>query len=135
MESKELSAIIKHGESSKVQFKERMPHPDSFAHEYGNTNMFAETMEIFDAGIKDIDTRLFSEYFKKEFGMSFDEKGLTLEGALNAKKVMRNNHVTLAGLFFLDLSLSLFVPLLQLKPRCLPGTTSAEILTAASLKI
>jgi predicted HTH transcriptional regulator len=33
MDSNELSAIIGRGESSKVQFKERMPHPDSLAHE------------------------------------------------------------------------------------------------------
>ena len=33
MDSDELSAIIGRGESSKVQFKERMPHPDSLAHE------------------------------------------------------------------------------------------------------
>jgi len=41
MEAKELSAIIRHGESSKVQFKERMPNPDSFAHEliaFSNSN-------------------------------------------------------------------------------------------------
>ena len=33
MNANELSEIIKLGESSKVQFKERMPHPDSLAHE------------------------------------------------------------------------------------------------------
>ena len=33
MDSTELLTIINLGESSKVQFKERMPHPDSFAHE------------------------------------------------------------------------------------------------------
>jgi len=41
MESSELLAIIKRGESSKVQFKERLPHIDSFTHEliaFANTN-------------------------------------------------------------------------------------------------
>jgi predicted HTH transcriptional regulator len=33
MDSVELLAIIKRGESSKVQFKERLPHIDSLAHE------------------------------------------------------------------------------------------------------
>ena len=33
MDSAELSAIIKRGESSKIQFKERMHHQDSLAHE------------------------------------------------------------------------------------------------------
>jgi predicted HTH transcriptional regulator len=204
MDSAELLSIIKRGESSKVQFKERMPHPDSFAHELiafsnsqggiivfgvndktgdlhglsfaeiqqinqqivniasqkvyppvylvtdtitvndnqiivvnveegiskpykdsngtiyvkngsdkrkvtsndeiarllGSKNLLADEMEIFNSGIKDLDARLFSEYFKKEFGMSYEEKGLALEEALIAKKVMRNNHLTLAGLLF-----------------------------------
>jgi len=34
MDSTELLAIIKRGESSKVQFKERLPHIDSLAHEF-----------------------------------------------------------------------------------------------------
>jgi predicted HTH transcriptional regulator len=33
MNGQELLQIIKNGESSKVQFKERLPYPDSFAHE------------------------------------------------------------------------------------------------------
>ncbi|GHV45242.1 hypothetical protein AGMMS49546_30600 [Spirochaetia bacterium] len=33
MKKNELLTIIHGGESSKVQFKERMPHPDSLAHE------------------------------------------------------------------------------------------------------
>ena len=33
MNSVELSEIIQRSESSKVQFKERMPHPDSLAQE------------------------------------------------------------------------------------------------------
>jgi predicted HTH transcriptional regulator len=56
--------------------------------------------EIFDSGIKDIDERLFAAYFKKEFEMTYAEKGLSLEEALIAKKAMRNNHLTLAGLLF-----------------------------------
>jgi len=33
MTESELLQIIESGESSKVQFKERLPNPDSFAHE------------------------------------------------------------------------------------------------------
>jgi predicted HTH transcriptional regulator len=204
MDSDEIKTIIKQGESSKVQFKERMPHPDSLAHEIiafansrggiiifgvndksgelnglsfgelqqtnqqlvniasqkvyppvylvtetvavndnnllvvnieeglskpykdsngtifmkngsdkrkvtsndeiarllGSKSLLADETEIFDSSIKDIDTRLFSEYFKKEFEMTYEEKGLSQEEALVAKKVMRNGHLTLAGLMF-----------------------------------
>ncbi|OQW98536.1 MAG: ATP-dependent DNA helicase RecG, partial [Desulfobacteraceae bacterium A6] len=42
----------------------------------------------------------FREYFKKEFNSSIEEKGLTFEKALKAKKVLRNEKLTLAGLLF-----------------------------------
>ena len=68
-----------------------MPHSDSYN---------SDITEIFDTSLKDLNTILFSDYFKKEFGMSYEDKGLTLEEALIAKKVIKNNHVTLAGLLF-----------------------------------
>jgi predicted HTH transcriptional regulator len=80
MIAQELLEIINSGESSGVQF--------------------AEETTISNSSLKDLDTRLFSEYFKKEFEMTYEEKGLTLEEALIAKKVMRNNYLTLAGLLF-----------------------------------
>jgi len=80
--------------------KRKVTSNDEIARLLGSKNLLADEIEIFDTSIKNIDTRLFSEYFKKEFGQSFEEKGLTLEEALIAKKVMRNNHLTLAGLLF-----------------------------------
>ena len=225
MESEELLSIIKGGESSKVQFKERLPHVDSFAHELiafsnsrggtiifgvndktgelnglsfgeiqqinqqivniasqkvyppvylttetvtvnddrllvvnvdegiskpykdsngtifvkngsdkrkvtsndeiarllGSKNLFADETEIFDTGIKNVDKWLFSEYFKKEFGMSHEEKGLTLEEALVAKKVMRNNHLTLAGLLFFGNEPQTFRPAFTIKAAMIIG--------------
>ena len=80
--------------------KRKVTSNDEIARLLGSRNLLADEMEIFDSGIKDLDTWLFSEYFKKEFGMTYEEKGLTLEEALIAKKVMRNDHLTLAGLVF-----------------------------------
>jgi len=219
MDSAELLSIIKRGESSKVQFKERLPHPDSFADELiafsnskggtiiigvndktgelnglsfseiqqinqqivniasqkvyppvflttdtvtaddnqvlvitvdeglskpykdangtiylkngsdkrkvtsndeiarllGSKNLFADETEIYDSGVSDLDVRLFSEYFRKEFEMSFEEKGLVLEEALKAKKVTRNNHLTLAGLLFFGKEPQSFRPAFTIK--------------------
>jgi len=219
MNSIELTEIIKLGESSKVQFKERLPHPDSFAHEliaFSNTkggtiifgvndktgdlnglsfseiqqtnqqivniasqkvyppvflttetvlidnnqllvvyvdeglskpykdsngtiylkngsdkrkvtsndeiarllrskSLVAEEMEIFDTTIKDIDSRLFSSYFVNEFKKTFEEKSLTYEQALYAKKVIRNNHITLAGLLFFGNDPQKFRPAFTIK--------------------
>ena len=80
--------------------KRKVTSNDEIARLLGSRNLQADETEIFDASIKDLDARLFSEYFKKEFEMTFEEKGLTLAEAAAAKKVMRNNHLTLAGLLF-----------------------------------
>jgi ATP-dependent DNA helicase RecG len=63
-------------------------------------NLLADEMRIQDTSILDVDEKLFSEYFQKEFGKTIEEKGLTFEKALIAKRVLRNNQLTLAGLLF-----------------------------------
>ncbi|MDR1918649.1 MAG: ATP-dependent DNA helicase RecG, partial [Tannerellaceae bacterium] len=65
-----------------------------------SSNLLADEMEVYGTDINDIDERLFADYFKREFGISYQEKGLTYEEALKAKRVLRNNRVTLAGLLF-----------------------------------
>jgi len=90
--------------------KRKVTSNDEIARLLGSRNLLADEIEIFNTTIKDVDIRLFSEYFKKEFGQSFEEKGLTLEEALKAKKVMRNNHLTLAGLLFFGNDVQNFRP-------------------------
>ncbi len=63
-------------------------------------NLMADEMEIHGTSIGDISEKKFSEYFKKEFGKTFEEKGLNFEQAIKAKRVVRNNQLTLAGLLF-----------------------------------
>jgi len=63
-------------------------------------NLLADEMEVYETSIDDIDEKVFSDYFKKEFEKSYQEKGLSFEQALKAKKVLRNNRLTLAGLLF-----------------------------------
>jgi len=95
--------------------KRKVTSNDEIARLLGSKNLLADEIEIFDTSIKDIDTRLFYEYFKKEFGQSYEEKGLTLEEALRAKKVMRNNHLTLAGLLFFGNDVQNFRPQFTIK--------------------
>lgn len=63
-------------------------------------NLFADEMEVFGTSIDDVNKDAFSEYFIKEFGQSYEEKGLTFEQALRAKRVLRNEQLTLAGILF-----------------------------------
>ncbi|MDR0555255.1 MAG: putative DNA binding domain-containing protein [Treponema sp.] len=77
--------------------------------------MQADEMEIGDSSIKDLDERLFAAYFKKEFEMTYQEKGMTLEEALSVKKVMRNGHLSLAGLLFFACEPQSFRPLFTIK--------------------
>ncbi len=65
-----------------------------------SSNLLADEMEVYDTTIDDIDERLFADYFKKEFKVSYQEKGLSYEEALRAKRVLRNEKVSLAGLLF-----------------------------------
>jgi predicted HTH transcriptional regulator len=63
-------------------------------------NLLADEMEVFDTSIDDVNKNIFDSYFKKEFGQTYEEKGLTFEEALKAKRVLRNTQLTLAGLLF-----------------------------------
>jgi len=63
-------------------------------------NLLADEMEVHGTSIEDIDEEKFEEYFKKEFDKTIQEKGLTFKQALQAKRVLRNNQLTLAGLLF-----------------------------------
>lgn len=75
-------------------------------------NLLADEMPIADTSIEDIDERTFSNYFAKEFGMTFADKGLTYEAALRAKRVLRDGRVTLAGLLFFGVAPQ------SIKPTC-----------------
>jgi len=63
-------------------------------------NLLADEMEVYDSSINDINEQYFSNYFLKEFKETYQEKGLTYEEALKAKKVLKNGHISLAGLLF-----------------------------------
>lgn len=63
-------------------------------------NLLADEMEVHGTSIDDIDEKRFADYFKKEFEKSYEERGLTFEQALRAKRVLRNNQLALAGLLF-----------------------------------
>jgi len=63
-------------------------------------NLLADEMEVHGTSVSDIDQKAFSDYFKKEFGKTIEERGLTYEQALKAKRVIRNDQITLAGLLF-----------------------------------
>ncbi len=64
------------------------------------SHLLADEMEVFDTSIDDINKQVFSDYFRKEFHVAYEEKGLTYEQALKVKKVLRNGKLTLAGLLF-----------------------------------
>lgn len=65
-----------------------------------SANLFADEMEVYGTSIEDVDERIFSDYFKREFDRTYQERGLSYEQALKAKRVLRNNQLTLAGLLF-----------------------------------
>jgi ATP-dependent DNA helicase RecG len=101
--------------------KRKVTSNDEIARLLGGRNLLADEIEIYETSIKDIDTRLFSEYFNKEFDITYEEKGLSLEKALIAKKVMRNGHLTLAGLLFFGNKPQAFRPAFCIKAAMFAG--------------
>ena len=100
MPKREVKVFLKEQELLQIisgADKRKVTSNDEIARLLGSRNLLADETEIFDSGLKDLDKGRFQDYFKKEFGISHEEKGLTLEEALIAKKVMRNNHLTLAA--------------------------------------
>ena len=63
-------------------------------------NLLADEMGVHGTSIDDINKDAFSEYFKKEFGQTFEEKGLTYEDALKAKRILPKDQLSLAGFLF-----------------------------------
>jgi len=78
-------------------------------------NLLADEMEVYNTSIDDVDEKRFSEYFIKEFGKSFQERGLTFEQALRAKRVLRNKQLTLAGLLFFGIDPQSIKPAFTIK--------------------
>ena len=101
--------------------KRKVTSNDEIARLLGSKNLLADEIEIFDTSIKNVDKWLFSDYFKKEFGMTYEEKRLTLEEALRVKKVLRNGHLTLAGLLFFGNEPQLFRPAFTIKAAMFIG--------------
>ena len=79
------------------------------------SNLSADEMTVFGTSIKDIDERLFSDHFMKEFKRSYQEKGLTYEEALRAKRVILGDKATLAGLLFFGIEPQKFKPAFTIK--------------------
>ncbi len=80
-----------------------------------SSNLLADEMLVYGATISDINHNAFEEYFKKEFGVSIEDKGLTYKQALEAKRVIRNEQVTLAGLLFFGYSPQSYKPAFTIK--------------------
>ena len=106
--------------------KRKVTSNDEIARLLGSRNLLADETEVFDSSIRDINVWLFSEYFEKEFGTSYEDKGMTLEQALIAKKAMRNSHLTLAGLLFFGKEPQAFRPAFTIKAVMFAGNDIGE---------
>ena len=78
-------------------------------------DLCADEMEVHRTSVRDLDGKKFSDYFTKEFQTSYQDKGLTFEQALEIKKVLYNNKLTLAGLLFFGKDPQAFKPAFTIK--------------------
>lgn len=78
-------------------------------------NLLADEMGVYGTSIDDINRVAFSEYFKKEFGQTFEEKGLSYQEALKAKRILPDGRLSLAGLLFFGNDPQCFKPAFTIK--------------------
>ncbi|MEG0693426.1 MAG: putative DNA binding domain-containing protein, partial [Oscillospiraceae bacterium] len=90
-------------------------------------NLLADEMEVYGTSIDDINKEIFADYFKKEFKQSYEEKGLTFEEALKAKRILRNSQLSLAGLLFFGKDPQSIKPALTIKAVSFFGNDISEI--------
>ncbi|MCL1933149.1 MAG: putative DNA binding domain-containing protein [Candidatus Azobacteroides sp.] len=91
------------------------------------SNLSADEMTIYGTGIEDVDERLFSDYFMKEFKRPYQEKGLTYEDALRVKRILFGDKVTLAGLLFFGREPQKFRPAFTIKLVAFVGNDLASL--------
>ena len=87
----------------------------------------SDVMTIYGTSIDDVDERLFSEYFMKEFKRPFYEKGLTYKDALRVKRILFDDKVTLAGLLFFGKEPQKFKPAFAIKLVSFVGNDLANL--------
>jgi ATP-dependent DNA helicase RecG len=71
-------------------------------------NLFADEMPVYNAGVDDINEKVFREYFKKLRNRTIEEEGLTFEKALQAKRVLLKGNISLGGLLFFGIQPQFF---------------------------
>lgn len=90
------------------------------------SNLSADEMTVYGTSIEDVDERLFSDYFMKEFKRPYREKGLTYEDALRVKRILFGGKMTLAGLLFFGREPQKFKPAFTIKLVSFIGNDSAN---------
>ena len=63
-------------------------------------NLLADEEEVYETTLNDINQEKFDSYFQQEFNSTFAQRGLTYQQALKAKRILRNDKLSLAGLLF-----------------------------------
>ncbi|MDR0938186.1 MAG: putative DNA binding domain-containing protein [Mediterranea sp.] len=91
-------------------------------------NLLVDEMEVYGTNMDDINKEAFANYFKRDFGLTYEEKGLTLEEALKAKRVLRNGQLSLAGLLFFGNDPQSVKPAFTIKAASIVGNDIAGTL-------
>lgn len=86
-------------------------------------NLFPDEIPVLQANHEDIHKEKFEAFFIREFKSHFSELGLSYTEALKAKRVMREEHITLAGLLFFGKNPQSFKPALCIKAVAFYGNS------------
>ncbi len=86
-------------------------------------NLFPDEIPVLQANQDDIHKDKFEDYFNREFKTHYAQLGLSYIEALKAKRVMRGENITLAGLLFFGRNPQSFKPALCIKAVAFYGNS------------
>lgn len=78
-------------------------------------NLFADELPVNQATLEDINKDKFESFFLREFKLEYEKLGLSYEEALSAKRVLKDNHITLGGYLFFGKNPQFLKPALCIK--------------------
>lgn len=88
-------------------------------------NLYADELPVFQATVKDLNKEKFDEYFIREFKVEYDKLGLSYEQALKAKRVLKDDEITLAGFLFFGKNPQIIKPAFCIKCVAFYGNSLA----------
>lgn len=110
MQASEILEIIQQGESSKVQFKEKLPNDEIARLLQSSGSIFADKIPVMGTAETDVNLNLYDNFLKRKFKNSLKDLGIDLSKSLENQGLLKSGQLTLAGLLLFSEKRSIIKP-------------------------